>query len=143
MPKMKLGAAFYALIAVGELVCAGLVYSGHGDYAVGEPWFLAVVAVLFALTGVLFGVGAVTRRGLVADEGPWICRRGWMVVVGLIGAMFVALLLSDMGRIATFPNPVIMFIPHSIKRLQEKYYEGRAEAASSRGVPGGGPGTGS
>ncbi|HZX02952.1 hypothetical protein, partial [Kribbella sp.] len=73
-------------------------------------------------------VGAVTRRGLAADAGPWICQKGWLVVIGLAAATFVALWLSDMGRITTFPNPAIVFVPQGIKRLQEKYYEGIEEA---------------
>ncbi|GAA3125548.1 hypothetical protein JOF29_006333 [Kribbella aluminosa] len=128
MPKLKLGAALYALLALVELVSAVLVYAAHGDYAQGEPWFLVVVASMLALIGVLLGVGAVTRRGLVADDGPWICRKGWIVVIGLTAATFAALMLSDTGTIRTFPNPAIVFLPNFVKRLQEKYYEGVEEA---------------
>jgi hypothetical protein len=128
MPKMKLGAAFYGLIAVGMSVSAVLAGQGRGEYAGGEPWVLKAMAVLFGLTAVVFGAGAATRRGLAADEGPWICRNGWILVLGLIAAMFVVSLMSDLDGIGPFPSPVAVFVPHWIKRLQEKYYEGRAEA---------------
>ena len=70
---MKLGAAFYALVAAGWLVSAGvLIVRPFGAYADAERWFQLATAVVFALNGLLFATGAVTRRGLVADGGPWI-----------------------------------------------------------------------
>jgi|tagenome__1003787_1003787.scaffolds.fasta_scaffold19191843_1 hypothetical protein len=128
MPKLKLGALVYALVAAGTMVSAVLASQGHGDYAGGEPWLLIAMPILFALTGVVFGIGAATRRGLAADDGPWICRNGWMLVIGLVAAMFVVSLLSHVDGISPFPNPAVVAVPHWIKRLQEKYYEGVEEA---------------
>jgi hypothetical protein len=132
---MKLGAAFYALVAAGWLVSAGvLIVRPFGAYADAERWFQLATAVVFALNGLLFATGAVTRRGLVADGGPWICRNGGILVAGLVVVMFVLSLLTDADGVSPFPTATAVFIPHWVKRLQEKYYEGVAEAVSE-GAP--------
>lgn len=135
MPKMKLGAAFYALIAVGWLVSAVLTLHGFGPYAGAERWLRVGTAAAVAFTGVMFGVGAVTRRGLAADDGPWICRRGWFVVIGLVVVATVLAVLSEQDGVPPFPNLIAVFIPPWVKRMQAKYYEGVAEALSP-GEPG-------
>ncbi|MER7244186.1 hypothetical protein [Kribbella sp. NPDC000426] len=129
MPKMKLGAAVYALVAVGWLASAVvLVVRPFGAYADAERWFQIATAIVFALNGVLFAVGAVTRRGLAGRTGPWICRNGWVLVAGLVVVMFVLSLLTDAEGISPFPTATGLFIPHWVNRLKEKYDEGVAEA---------------
>ena len=125
---MKLGAAFYALVAVSWVVSAVVTLRGYGSYAAAEQWYRIAIATVFALTGVMFGIGAVTRRGLASHEGPRICRDGWMVVVGLVGAAFVVSLLGDQEWGTPFPNAAAAFIPWWVQRLQEKYHEGVQEA---------------
>jgi peptidoglycan/LPS O-acetylase OafA/YrhL len=127
MPKMKLGAAFYAVIAVGWVVSAIATYRGYAAYRDADEWFLIAMGTVFLLTGVLFGIGAVTRRGLMSDDGPRICRSGWQVVIVLVCAGFVVYLLGDDWG-TPFPNGVAAFIPGFVQRLQDKYYEGRQEA---------------
>ncbi|HEY3562357.1 MAG TPA: hypothetical protein VGL05_33050 [Kribbella sp.] len=127
MPKLKLGAAFYGLIAVGGIVSALVTLRGYGKYAGADEWYLIARATVYLLIGVMFGVGAVTRRGLMSDDGPRICRQGWIVVIALVCAEFVVYALGAEGW-GTFPSVVSAFIPPWVKRLQEKYYEGRDEA---------------
>jgi hypothetical protein len=125
---MKLGAVVYALVAVGWLVSALLTFRGYGAYADAAQWYLIAMGSVFLLTGVLFGIGAITRRGLVSDDGPRICRSGWIGVIALVCAAFVVYLLGEDDWGMPFPNMVAVFIPPGIKRMQEKYYEGVAEA---------------
>jgi glucose dehydrogenase len=127
MPKLKLGAAVYGLLAVLAVVSAVFVLRGYGSYAGADQWYLIARGTLLLLIGVMFGIGAVTRRGLVSDNGPLVSRRGWVVVIALIGAEFVVYALGDDGW-GTFPSIATVFIPPWIKRMQEKYYEGRQEA---------------
>ncbi|MGW6202000.1 hypothetical protein ACWF0M_38000 [Kribbella sp. NPDC055110] len=124
---MKLGAAFYALIAIGWFVSAVVTLRGYGSYAAADQWYRIAMATVFLLTGVMFGIGAVTRRGLMSDDGPRICRKGWMVVIALACAALVVALLGEDDWGTPFPTGVAIFIPLWIKRLQEKYYEGREE----------------
>lgn len=124
---MKLGAAAYALFAILQIGAAILILLGFGPYAGGERWFLLVTAAVFGFSGVIYAVGAATRRGLAAEDGPWVCRRGWLVVIGLVAVGSVAAIMSD-SEGSPFPNLLAVFIPHWVKRLQEKYYEGRQEA---------------
>src|SRR2546423_1599699 len=138
MPKMKLGAAAYALAAALSFLAAVGVYRGYGSYADAERWYLNAISVVFLLTGVMFGVGAVTRRGLLSDDGPRICRQGWIVVVALAGMGFVVAFIGDPDWGSPFPTLPSVFVPPWIKRLQEKYYEGveEAERALSPEEPG-------
>lgn len=129
MPKLKLGAVVYALVAAASLVSAGSVFHGAGAYADADHWYRTVVAIVLALTGALFAVGAVTRRGLISDDGPRICRDGWIVVIALACCAFVVTFLDDQGgSVPPFPNLAAAFVPHWVRRLQESYYEGRDEA---------------
>ena len=123
---MKLGAAFYAVMAVGAAVSGVLVFRGYGSYSGADQWYLIARGTLFLLIGIMFGIGAVTRRGLISDAGPRICRSGWIVVIALVCAEFVVYALGDDW--GNFPSVVSAFIPPLVKRLQEKYYEGRDEA---------------
>lgn len=119
----------YALVAAGWLASAGLlVLRPYGAYADAERWFQIATAIVFALNGVLFAAGAVTRRGLAGHAGPWICRNGWILVAGLVVVMFVLSLLTDAEGVSPFPTATGLFIPHWVNRLKEKYEEGMAEA---------------
>ncbi|WP_350278591.1 hypothetical protein [Kribbella sp. HUAS MG21] len=126
MPKMKLGAAFYGLFAVGAVVSAVFIFRGDGEYAGADQWYLIARGMLLLLIGVMFGIGAVTRRGLMSDDGPRICRSGWIVMIALVGAEFVVFALGDDE--GTFPSVVPALIAPGFQRMQEKYYEGRDEA---------------
>jgi hypothetical protein len=127
VPKLKLGAAFYGLIAIGLAVSVVGVLRHWGSYAGVHGWPIAATAVLDGLAALLFAIGAVTRRGLLADDGPWICRKGWLVLVGLTAAGALVAFLSDQG-ITPWPTGPAVFVPHFVRRMQEKYYEGVAEA---------------
>ncbi|MEV0795882.1 hypothetical protein [Kribbella sp. NPDC050459] len=126
MPKMKLGAAFYALFAVGGVGAAVMILRGDSRFAGADQWYLIARATVFALIGVMFGIGAITRRGLMSDQGPRICREGWIVVIALVVAEFVVYAVGQ--EWGTFPSIVTALIPPWVKRMQEKYYEGRDEA---------------
>ncbi len=124
---MKLGAAFYGLIAVVGVVSAVVTFRGYGRYAGADQWYLIARGMLYLLIGLMFAVGAVTRRGLMSGDGPRICRSGWIVVIALLCAEFVVYALGDDGW-GTFPSIATAFIPPWIQRLHVKYYEGREEA---------------
>ncbi|MFG1814688.1 hypothetical protein ACGFIF_13045 [Kribbella sp. NPDC049174] len=126
MPKLKLGAVAYALVAIGLLASAVMVLRQVGPYAGVHGWPLVATAVVDALSGLLFAVGAVTRRGLIADDGPWICRSGWVLLVGLTAAGALVAFLSDQ-ELSPWPTGPAVFLPHFIRRLQESYYDGRSE----------------
>jgi hypothetical protein len=53
---------------------------------------------------------------------------GWIVVIALVGAGFVVSFLGDSDWGAPFPTAGAVFVPQWIRRLQEKYQEGRVEA---------------
>ena len=125
---MKLGAVVYALIAIGLGVSAVLIFRHVGVYAGLEGWSLTATAIVVALTGVVFAAGAVTRRGLVGDDGPWICQYGWLVVIALTAAAFVISLLSDQEGFPVWPTGSAVFVPHWIRRMQESYHDGVADA---------------
>jgi hypothetical protein len=139
MPKLKLGAAFYALIAVGLAASAVGVFRGWGAYSEVHGWPIPAIAAVDGLSALLFAIGALTRRGLVADDGPWICRNGWMVMVGLTAAAALVVFVSDQGM-SPFPTGPAVFWPHFVRKLQENYYAGVEEAeveirAARDGVP--------
>jgi hypothetical protein len=127
VPKLKLGAAFYGLIAIGLAFSVVAVLQHWDSYADVHGWPLAATAVLYALAALLFAIGAVTRRGLLADDGPWICRNGWLVLVGLTAVGAIVAFLSDQG-LSPWPTGPAVFVPHFVRRMQEKYYDGVAEA---------------
>ncbi len=126
MPELKLGAAVYAVVAVLLAVSAVMVLRRVGPYGEARGWPIAATAVVDALSALLLAVGAVTRRGLVGDDGPWICRNGWLLLAGLTVAGAVVASLSD-PAIPFWPTGPAVFLPHFIRRLQESYYDGRSE----------------
>ena len=126
MPRLKLGAAVYALIAILMGVGTVLTLQQVGSYAEVDGWPSKATAAVLALTAVLFAVGAVTRRGLIADDGPWICRSGWLVVAGLTVVAFVISFWIDEGG-SPFPLGPALLVPHWIRRTQEQYYLGVAD----------------
>ncbi|HEY3511069.1 hypothetical protein [Kribbella sp. NPDC051137] len=152
MPKLKLGAALYGLAAIATTVTVVLMLVRQGPWADVHGWVFGALVAVVALSAVFLAVGAVTRRGLIADDGPWICRHGWAVLVGVTVLGFVLTLLTD-ADIPWLPTSPAVFIPHWIRRLQEKYWEGRVEAevqavrernaAVFRAEPGGEPRSGS
>lgn len=127
MPKLKLGAVVYGLVAVGLAVGIVLALRHYGAYAEVHGAPLAATVVLLAATALLLAVGAVTRRGLVGDDGPWICRNGWLALVGLTIAGFIVALLSNQD-VPMWPTGPAAFLPHFIRRQQESYYDGVADA---------------
>ncbi|MGY4765368.1 hypothetical protein ACXC9Q_00465 [Kribbella sp. CWNU-51] len=127
MPKLKLGAVVYGLVAVGLAVGVVLTLRHYGAYVEVHGAPLAATVVVLAATALLLAVGAVTRRGLVADDGPWICRHGWIVLFGLTAAGWVVAFLGNQD-VPMWPTGPAAFLPHFIRRLQESYYDGVAEA---------------
>jgi hypothetical protein len=126
MPKLKLGAAVYVFAAIGLATSAVAVFRGWGAYSGVHGWPVALIAGVDSLSALMLAIGAVTRRGLIADDGPWICRNGWLVLVGLTvaGALVV---LSDQD-ISPFLTGPAVFVPHFVRKLQENYYAGVADA---------------
>ncbi|TDD58282.1 hypothetical protein E1263_19910 [Kribbella antibiotica] len=129
MPKLKLGAVLYALVAIAGVV--QLVRAVRHD----DPWqeahgwqYGATVAVLALTTGLLL-VGAVTRWGLISDNGPWICQNGWIVLIALTVLAFGLALLMDGGQ--AWPVGPAVFLPHFVRKLQENYYAGQQEASAA------------
>lgn len=127
MPKLKLGAAVYAFVAIGLATSAVAVLLRWGAYAGVHGWPQWATAAVDTLSALLFAVGAVTRRGLIADDGPWISRNGWFVLVGLTAAGAVVAFLSNQD-ISPWPTGPAVFLPHFVRRMQERYYDGVAEA---------------
>jgi len=127
VPKLRLGAAVYALVALALAVSAVLVLRHTGPYAEVHGWPLVATSVVDALSALLFAVGAVTRRGLIADNGPWICRNGWLVLAGVTVAGAIIAFLADQ-EMTPWPTGPAIFLPHFIRRMQESYYQGVAEA---------------
>jgi hypothetical protein len=127
VPKLKLGAVVYGLVAIALFAGIVLMLRNVGPYADvrGGPRIATVIVV--GASGVLLAIGAVTRRGLVSDDGPWICRNGWILLAGVTcGALVVAAVSSQ--DVNPFPTGPAVFLPHFIRRLQESYYDGVAEA---------------
>jgi hypothetical protein len=127
VPKLKLGAVVYGLVAVVWAVGIVLTLRHYGPYADVHGAPIAATVVVLAATALLLAVGAVTRRGLIADDGPWICRNGWMVLFGLTAASCVVAFLSKQD-VPMWPTGPTAFLPHFIRRQQESYYDGVAEA---------------
>ncbi len=132
MPKLKLGAAVYALVGVAGVVQVVRAARHDGPWQESHGWTYGATVVVLALTAGLLLVGAVTRWGLISDEGPWICRHGWLVLIGLTVAAFGLLFLGDGGQ--AWPVGPAVFVPHFVRRLQENYYEGRASAGERPAV---------
>ncbi|MFC9693675.1 hypothetical protein ACFTSF_34305 [Kribbella sp. NPDC056951] len=129
MPKLKLGAVFYALIAVVGVLEVVMITTQQSRWAGLHGWVLAATATADGLIAALFAIGAATRWGLIADDGPWICQHGWVVVIGLVAVKFVLFIVQD-SEAMPFPSAALVFVPHFIRRLQENYYQGRQEASS-------------
>ncbi|MFF0344944.1 hypothetical protein [Kribbella sp. NPDC004875] len=127
MPKMKLGAVVYGLAAIATTVGVVLMLLRHGPWADVHGWVFGGLVAVVAASAVVLAIGAVTRRGLIAGDGPWICRNGWTVLLGLTVVSFVLGLLTDADIPFIQTSPAI-FIPHWIRRLQENYWDGRVEA---------------
>ncbi|MEV0289725.1 hypothetical protein AB0H36_36835 [Kribbella sp. NPDC050820] len=127
MPKLKLGAVVYGLAAIGLGVSAVAVHRGWGTYSGAHGWPVGATVAVDALAALVLAIGALTRRGLIADDGPWILRRGWLVLVGLTGAGALVAFLSNQD-ISPWPIGPAPFLPHFVRRMQERYYAGVAEA---------------
>jgi hypothetical protein len=143
MPKLKLGAVAYGAVAVLMVIELVMILQRRTTFAEVPQPSLVVAAVVVAATGVLFAIGAITRWGLIADDGPWICEHGWVLLagvtlLGLVGAFWNG--LDDIAPL--WPAGPAIFVPHWIRRSQEKYYEGIAEGERellSRAAPGEAP----
>lgn len=109
----------------------------HGEWADVHGWVYVGLVAVVALSAVLLLVGMATRRGLIAAEGPWISRNGWLVLVGLTAVGFGLTLLTD-AEVPWLPTASAVFVPHWVRRSYENYHEGQAEAerALSPGEPG-------
>jgi hypothetical protein len=127
VPKLKLGAVVYGLVAISTGVEVVLMLRRDGLWRDVQGWELAALVAVVAASGLLLAVGAVTRRGLISDDGPWICRNGWIVMVALTAVAFVLVMLGKTA-VPSWPTSPAVFLPHFIRKLQTSYYEGRAEA---------------
>ncbi|WP_433166258.1 hypothetical protein [Kribbella sp. CA-247076] len=138
MPKLKLGAVVYALAAVALALSAVAVHLRWSAYADVQGWPVGATVAVDALAAAVLAIGAATRRGLVADAGPWICRNGWLVLGGLTVAGALVAVLSNQDM-TPFPIGPVVLLPHFVRRLQESYYQGVAEGeAEVRAGRGGG-----
>lgn len=125
---MKVGAAVYALVTVVLAVEIVLIARNYGSFADVQGAGEVTTEVVAAASALLFAIGAITRRGLIADDGPWICRNGWIVLIGVTVAGGVIGLLSGLDLGPAWPTGPAVFLPHLIRRLHESYYDGVAEA---------------
>lgn len=137
---MKLGAVIYGLVAAGTTVQVVLMLRRHDAWADVHGWVFGALVAVVALSGVLLAIGMVTRRGLIAADGPWICQNGWIVLIGLTAVAFGLTLLTD-AEVPWLPTAPAVFVPHWVRRSYESYHEGRAEAERelSSAEPGGVP----
>jgi len=133
VPKLKLGAAFYAIVGVAGVVQVVRAVRHDGPWQESHGWTHGATVVVLALMAGLLLVGAVTRWGLISDEGPWICQHGWLLLIGLTVLDFGLNLLQDGGQV--WPLGPAVFVPHFVRKLQESYYEGRASAGERPAVP--------
>jgi hypothetical protein len=120
------GLIAYALVVIVLGVQAVLIVTRSGKFDDIPGWALASLLTIVVLSAVLVGAGAVTRRGLIADEGPWIFRHGLILLVGLTVANLLVSLLPLDADIAWVAGPAV-FLPHFVRRLEESYYAGVAE----------------
>jgi hypothetical protein len=127
VPKLKLGAAFYAVVALVGAVQVALTLAQVSEWAGLHGWILGATAAADALMVALFAIGAVTRWGLISDAGPWICRHGWTILIGLVVVKFVLFMVQS-DEASPWPLTGAVAVPHFVRRLQENYYEGRASA---------------
>ncbi|MEU4608480.1 hypothetical protein AB0F43_36300 [Kribbella sp. NPDC023972] len=142
MPKLKLGAVVYALIAIAFAIEAVRMLRHDGRWGQVHGWQFTALLIVVVLTASLLAVGAVTRRGLAAGDGPWVCQNGWIVLIAIVACEFVVLMFGS-EEISRWPSPAIVFLPHFIRRLHESYYDGVAEAEREiAAVRGGEPGEG-
>jgi len=124
---MKLGAVVYGLAAIASAAAVVQMLARRSGWADVHGWVFGGLVAVVAASAVLLAVGAATRRGLIASEGPWICRNGWAVLVGLTVVGFVLTLRTN-AELPWLPTIPAIFVPHWIRRLQESYWEGRVEA---------------
>lgn len=129
MPRKltKAGTAAYALVVLVLGVQAVLIVRQSGQFADTSGWGRVSLLTIVVLSAALVAAGAVTRRGLIADEGQWIFRNGWLVLVGLTVANLLVSLLPLDADIAWVAGPAV-FVPHFVRKLEEAYYAGVAEA---------------
>ncbi|TCO33643.1 hypothetical protein EV652_103645 [Kribbella steppae] len=126
MPKLKLGAAVYAVVAIAFAVEFVRMIRHDGQWSGVHGWEFAALLIVAALTTALLALGAVTRRGLIADDGPWICRHGWIVLLGVV-ACALAVQLIGSEELGIWPSPAIVFLPHFVRRMHESYSDGVSE----------------
>lgn len=126
----KAGAAAYALVTIGMGVQAVMMSQHAGKWSEVHGWVFVSLLALVVLTGALLAAGALTRRGLIADGGPWLFRNGWLVLVGLTAVNFVVSLAGsgDEGASWAWATGPAVFLPHFVRRLEEAWYAGEAEA---------------
>ncbi len=130
MPKLKLGAAVYAFIGVAGVVQLVRAVRHDDPWQESHGWTYGGTLVVLALTAGLLLVGAVTRWGLISDEGPWVCRNGWILLIGLTVVALVLSFLEDGGQ--AWPVGPAVFVPHFVRKLQENYYAGQQEAIAAK-----------
>jgi hypothetical protein len=121
------GTVAYALMAGVLGVQAVMVVRRNGQFADLSGWGVACLLTIVVLSAALVAAGAVTRRGLIAWNGPWIFRNGWMVLVGLTVTNLLVSLLPLSAGVAWVAGPAV-FLPHFVQRLEDSYYDGVAEA---------------
>ncbi|MGW6282511.1 hypothetical protein [Kribbella sp. NPDC055071] len=134
------GTAAYALV-VGVLGVQGvMIVRRNGQFADVSGWGVGCLLAIVVLSAALIAAGAVTRRGLVARGGPWIFRNGWRVLVGLTAANLLVSLLPSGAGVAWVAGPAV-FLPHFVRKLEDAYYDGVAEAEQQlmAAKPGGAP----
>jgi hypothetical protein len=127
------GVAAYGLIALSLVVEAVLMVRHSGPFAELQGWGLAALLVIVVLACLLVTAGAVTRRGLLAADGPWIYQNGWGVLIGLTAVNLVLVMLwpegqPDQAGLTPWATGYAIFLPHFVRRMEEAYYDGVAEA---------------
>ena len=116
-----------AVMLVVQTVRLAMMDGAWGDGIAFAPVGLVAVAAASAL---LFGVAAVIRRPLIADDGPWISTMGWAVLIALGAVCFVLSMLSSSPAEdgAIWVTVPAVFVPFWVRKLEESYREGIEEA---------------
>jgi hypothetical protein len=128
------GVLVYAGTALTLVVQAVRLVMMDGIWGDGIAFAPAGLVAVAAASALLFGVGAVIRRPLIADDGPWISTMGWAVLIALGAVCFVLSMLSTSpaSEGAIWVTVPAVFVPFWVRKLEESYREGVEEGRRER-----------
>ncbi|MDX6246849.1 MAG: hypothetical protein QOF10_209 [Kribbellaceae bacterium] len=128
------GALAYGVVAASVGVESVRMIRHDAYWTDGRVWAAFCLVATVILTALLTAVAAISRLPLIADDGPWLSRNGWMVVIGLTVCSFLALRgVADQESAVYLTGPAV-FLPFWVRRLEESYREGVEEARQAARV---------